>query len=323
MAATPANIDCHHYASANEQKDEARRAAWIESLRLSDCSIDDRASCDNNWPIQQLVPADHPPDLSPSALEIVTQFEDIDFGEPHTAQDGVSRSTTGEQNAVMDGAEVCDSPFLAEIMTLFDEFDFGFDRVDDTVTAVNELAAPTQPLLPMIRLNSTLEAIMECLPSSATIMEPITSQPAPEPQQPTECCQPVQIAAPQVSWPAANRAANWPIQAPQGQMWLATSNVQSYGPSKRAQFKEMRDFNSPLHTKVKEFVRVRSFTDIYADEDKEWIGKRVVLKKGKYAGRGALVKSRANKKYRVMVDGLEHQIEFYCTTFAHDSSSKH
>merc|ERR1712086_1063221 len=30
MAATPPNNDCHHYASASEQKNEATRAAWIE-----------------------------------------------------------------------------------------------------------------------------------------------------------------------------------------------------------------------------------------------------------------------------------------------------
>ena len=31
MAAAPPNFDCHHYASASEQKNEAIRAAWIDS----------------------------------------------------------------------------------------------------------------------------------------------------------------------------------------------------------------------------------------------------------------------------------------------------
>jgi len=313
----------HHYASTNEQMDETSRAAWIESLRLSDCSINGRASggTTNGHLTQQPVPADEPlrPPLSPSAFEIVTLFDDIDFGEPQQIEssDGAGSSTAGVRPADRDSE--CDSPFLAEIMTLFDEFDFGFQvATDDAVTSVNDPV----PLAPMIRLNSSLEAIMECLPSPT--IEAVTSQPVAEPQQQLrEPCQHVQVAAPQVSWPVAQQAAHWPIQASQGPVWPLQQQQQLCRPSKREKLQKLqtRDFNSPIHTKVKEFVRVRSFTDVYADEDKEWIGKRVVLKKGKYAGRGALVKSRANKKYRVMVDGLEHQIEFYCTTFAHASST--
>ena len=63
--------------------------------------------------------------------------------------------------------------------------------------------------------------------------------------------------------------------------------------------------------------RCRSFTDIYAGDDEEWVGQRVLMKKGKYAGRGAYVKNRANKKYRVMVDGVADQLEFYPTSFEH------
>ena len=63
--------------------------------------------------------------------------------------------------------------------------------------------------------------------------------------------------------------------------------------------------------------RCRSFTDIYAGDDEEWVGQRVLMKKGKYAGRGAYVKNRANKKYRVMVDGVTDQLEFYPTSFEH------
>lgn len=65
------------------------------------------------------------------------------------------------------------------------------------------------------------------------------------------------------------------------------------------------------------FRRARSFKDTYAEDDEEWIGKRVRMKKGKYAGRGAFVKSRANKKYRVQVDGVPDQVEFYPTSFEH------
>jgi hypothetical protein len=49
----------------------------------------------------------------------------------------------------------------------------------------------------------------------------------------------------------------------------------------------------------------------------EWEGKRIVMKKGKYAGRGAFVKERVNKKYRVEIDGVNMKLEFYPTSFAH------
>eukprot|EP00658_Telonema_sp_P-2_P070949 TRINITY_DN602_c0_g1_i4.p1 TRINITY_DN602_c0_g1~~TRINITY_DN602_c0_g1_i4.p1 ORF type:complete len:125 (+),score=21.27 TRINITY_DN602_c0_g1_i4:225-599(+) len=54
-----------------------------------------------------------------------------------------------------------------------------------------------------------------------------------------------------------------------------------------------------------------------SDGPDPWEGKRVKMKKGKYAGRGALVKERVNKKYRVEIDGVNMKLEFYPTSFEH------
>jgi hypothetical protein len=54
-----------------------------------------------------------------------------------------------------------------------------------------------------------------------------------------------------------------------------------------------------------------------ASQPDEWEGKRIVMKKGKYAGRGAFVKERVNKKYRVEIDGVNMKLEFYSTSFDH------
>jgi len=79
--------------------------------------------------------------------------------------------------------------------------------------------------------------------------------------------------------------------------------------------KPARDEESP-RSKVNEYSRSKDNTDLDDGVD-EWEGHRVLMKKGKYEGRGALVKKRINKKYRVMVDGVEDQLEFYPTSFAH------
>jgi len=72
------------------------------------------------------------------------------------------------------------------------------------------------------------------------------------------------------------------------------------------------------HGTQAQFHRVRSYLDSQ-DED-EWEGHHIVMKKGKYQGRKAFVKSRVNMKYRVMVDGVEDQLEFYPTSFLHDEA---
>ena len=79
--------------------------------------------------------------------------------------------------------------------------------------------------------------------------------------------------------------------------------------------KPARDAESPT-SKVNDYSRARSYKDVDNDVD-EWEGRRIVMKKGKYQGRGAFVKQRVNKKYRVMVDGVEDQLEFYPTSFSH------
>lgn len=74
------------------------------------------------------------------------------------------------------------------------------------------------------------------------------------------------------------------------------------------------------------FCRVRSYKEADSDEQPgvdPWEGKRIVMKKGKYEGRGAFVKSRVNRKYRVMVDGVHAQLEFYPTSFAHCPPAVH
>ena len=54
-----------------------------------------------------------------------------------------------------------------------------------------------------------------------------------------------------------------------------------------------------------------------APAEDEWEGKRIVMKKGKYAGRGAFVKRRVKKKYCVEIDNVPMKLEFYATSFAH------
>ena len=79
--------------------------------------------------------------------------------------------------------------------------------------------------------------------------------------------------------------------------------------------KPARDAESPKG-QVSEHSRVRSYLGGDDDVD-EWEQRRIVMKKGKYQGRGAFVKERVNRKYRVMVDGVEDQLEFYPTSFSH------
>ena len=79
--------------------------------------------------------------------------------------------------------------------------------------------------------------------------------------------------------------------------------------------KPARDMQSP-NNKVNEYSRIRSYLDADDGVD-QWEFKRIVMKKGKYQGRGAFVKERVNRKYRVMVDGVEDQLEFYPASFSH------
>jgi len=51
------------------------------------------------------------------------------------------------------------------------------------------------------------------------------------------------------------------------------------------------------------------------DEADPFEGKYVIMASGKYKGRRALVKERANKKYRCNVEGVEGQLEFFAKSF--------
>eukprot|EP00658_Telonema_sp_P-2_P023025 TRINITY_DN19226_c0_g1_i5.p1 TRINITY_DN19226_c0_g1~~TRINITY_DN19226_c0_g1_i5.p1 ORF type:complete len:269 (-),score=57.83 TRINITY_DN19226_c0_g1_i5:457-1263(-) len=46
-----------------------------------------------------------------------------------------------------------------------------------------------------------------------------------------------------------------------------------------------------------------------------WVNRSVVLKRGKYEGRKALIVGVTTKKFRVRVQGVEHQLEFYPSMF--------
>eukprot|EP00658_Telonema_sp_P-2_P037026 TRINITY_DN26670_c0_g1_i1.p1 TRINITY_DN26670_c0_g1~~TRINITY_DN26670_c0_g1_i1.p1 ORF type:complete len:165 (+),score=38.12 TRINITY_DN26670_c0_g1_i1:182-676(+) len=46
-----------------------------------------------------------------------------------------------------------------------------------------------------------------------------------------------------------------------------------------------------------------------------WIGKTVTVKRGKYQGRQAWVLGLASEKLRVVVENVEHQLEYYPTMF--------
>lgn len=48
---------------------------------------------------------------------------------------------------------------------------------------------------------------------------------------------------------------------------------------------------------------------------RSWIGKTVMVKRGKYQGRRAWVLGLASEKLRVVVDNVEHQLEYYPTMF--------
>jgi len=48
---------------------------------------------------------------------------------------------------------------------------------------------------------------------------------------------------------------------------------------------------------------------------RSWIGKKVMVKRGKYQGRHAWVLGLASEKLRVVVDQVEHQLEYYPTMF--------
>merc|ERR1712057_93312 len=49
--------------------------------------------------------------------------------------------------------------------------------------------------------------------------------------------------------------------------------------------------------------------------DDEWLYRKVELVRGKYKGRSAQVVGMTAKKYRVRVEGVEHQLEFYSSMF--------
>lgn len=51
------------------------------------------------------------------------------------------------------------------------------------------------------------------------------------------------------------------------------------------------------------------------EEAEKWLYQSVELVRGKYKGRVAVVVGMTAKKYRVRVDGVEHQLEFYPTMF--------
>lgn len=46
-----------------------------------------------------------------------------------------------------------------------------------------------------------------------------------------------------------------------------------------------------------------------------WVGRKVMLKRGKYEGRAATVLGKTSKKYQVQVDDVPYQLEFYSTMF--------
>eukprot|EP00656_Telonema_subtile_P004834 TRINITY_DN1220_c0_g1_i1.p1 TRINITY_DN1220_c0_g1~~TRINITY_DN1220_c0_g1_i1.p1 ORF type:complete len:152 (-),score=32.21 TRINITY_DN1220_c0_g1_i1:184-639(-) len=46
-----------------------------------------------------------------------------------------------------------------------------------------------------------------------------------------------------------------------------------------------------------------------------WVNKWVRLQRGKYEGRRALIVGVTTKKFRVRVEGVEHQLEFYPSMF--------
>lgn len=48
---------------------------------------------------------------------------------------------------------------------------------------------------------------------------------------------------------------------------------------------------------------------------RSWIGKTVLVKRGKYQGRSAWVLGLASEKLRVVVENVEHQLEYYPTMF--------
>merc|ERR1712159_1332 len=52
-------------------------------------------------------------------------------------------------------------------------------------------------------------------------------------------------------------------------------------------------------------------------EAERWLHRNVELVRGKYKGRLAAVVGMTAKKYRVRVDGVEHQLEFYPSMFKH------
>jgi len=52
-----------------------------------------------------------------------------------------------------------------------------------------------------------------------------------------------------------------------------------------------------------------------AVEPDPWIGNNVILTRGKYTGRTAFVLGKASKKYRVQVEGVPYQLEFFCKLF--------
>jgi len=54
----------------------------------------------------------------------------------------------------------------------------------------------------------------------------------------------------------------------------------------------------------------------------EWVGKNVILTRGKYTGRTAFVLGKATKKYRVQVEGVPYQLEFFCELFCRPEEYK-
>jgi len=60
--------------------------------------------------------------------------------------------------------------------------------------------------------------------------------------------------------------------------------------------------------------RVKIEDDSTKDGD-PFTGTTVIMATGKYKGRRAFVKNRANKKYRVQVEGVPHGLEFFAKAF--------
>ena len=52
------------------------------------------------------------------------------------------------------------------------------------------------------------------------------------------------------------------------------------------------------------------------NEEQRYVGKQVVMIAGKYKGKMALVERKLNKKYKLHVEGVPYELEFYANRFA-------